>query len=289
MKRNFDGPRASIIIPAHNEAAVIARTLGILQRDAKPGEFEIVVVCNGCSDGTAERARQAAPTASVLESTVASKTHALNLGSRVALAFPRIYLDADLEVSPQSLRALIRPLEHGEALAAAGRMAVDLSASSNWVRAFYRVWRLNPYFDKGKFGGLFALSRDGHKRLDRFPKVTADDEYLHRLFSQEERAEVARCHFVARAPRRVADLVKIRQRGRRGTRELEKRGHRAERPTGLGSAGTILMRILRRPFLWPDLPVYLALSVWVRLKVRLTAPSPSIVWERDESSRLSVS
>ena len=131
--------RASVVIPAHNEAAVIARTLSSVLSDAQPGEFEIVLVCNGCSDDTAECARNAAPEARVIETATASKTAALNLGIRFASFFPHIYLDADLEVSSKDLRALLRPLERGKAIAATGRMAVDLSGSSYWVRAFYRV------------------------------------------------------------------------------------------------------------------------------------------------------
>ncbi|MGD9408165.1 MAG: glycosyltransferase, partial [Gammaproteobacteria bacterium] len=44
----------SVVIPAHDEEAVIQRTLGALLRSADPGEFEVIVVCNGCSDATAE-------------------------------------------------------------------------------------------------------------------------------------------------------------------------------------------------------------------------------------------
>ena len=39
----------AIIIPAHNEAAVIVRTLTALHQDAMPGEFSVTVVCNGCT------------------------------------------------------------------------------------------------------------------------------------------------------------------------------------------------------------------------------------------------
>jgi glycosyltransferase involved in cell wall biosynthesis len=43
----------SIIIPAHNESSVIARTLKAMTDGAKPGELDVIVVCNGCSDDTA--------------------------------------------------------------------------------------------------------------------------------------------------------------------------------------------------------------------------------------------
>ena len=48
---------ASVVIPAHNEASIIDRTLSTLLENAESGEFDVVVVCNGCSDQTAEKAR----------------------------------------------------------------------------------------------------------------------------------------------------------------------------------------------------------------------------------------
>lgn len=279
-------PRASIIIPAHNESAVIARCLRTLSAGADACEFEIIVVCNGCRDDTAVRARDAAPEAHVIVSKIASKTHALNLGDDAATVYPRIYLDADLAVSAQDLRELLQPIEKGEAMAAAGRMVIDDSASSYFVRAFYRVWRLNPYLDHGKFGGLFALSAVGHARLGRFPNVTSDDEYVRRLFTRRERARVEACQFTARAPLRLADLIKIRQRGLRGTNELARQGYKIDEPTGANSLLHILRRVAVRPRLWPDLPVFIAISLWVRFRARATRFLDTRTWERDDSSRV---
>ncbi|MBO0838909.1 MAG: glycosyltransferase, partial [Actinobacteria bacterium] len=45
---------ASIIIPACNESRVIKRLLSRLVCSARDGEFEIIVVANGCTDDTAE-------------------------------------------------------------------------------------------------------------------------------------------------------------------------------------------------------------------------------------------
>jgi len=249
-------------------------------------EFEIIVVCNGCCDDTAERARDAAPEALVITSEIASKTHALNLGDEAATVYPRIHLDADLTVSAQDLRELLQPIEKGEAMAAAGRMVIDDSASSYFVRAFYRVWRLNPYLDHGKFGGLFALSAAAHARLGRFPNVTSDDEYVRRLFTRKERARVEACQFTVRAPLRLGNLIKIRQRGLRGTNELSRQGYKIDEPTGANSLLHILRRVAVRPRLWPDLPVFIAISSWVRFRARATRFLDTRTWERDDSSRV---
>src|SRR3954453_3171433 len=89
---------ASVVIPAHDEASVIGRCLRALLAGAEPGELEVIVVCNGCHDDTAAVARAHAPDAVVLELPAPSKPAALNAGDAEATRFPRIYLDADVEV-----------------------------------------------------------------------------------------------------------------------------------------------------------------------------------------------
>ena len=50
-----------VIIPAHNEAAVIARCLDTLLEPPRPDRLDVVVVANGCTDDTADRARAFGP------------------------------------------------------------------------------------------------------------------------------------------------------------------------------------------------------------------------------------
>lgn len=54
-------PRVSLIIPAHNEASVIARKAGNCAAiDYPRHKLEIIIVCDGCTDATVELARAAA-------------------------------------------------------------------------------------------------------------------------------------------------------------------------------------------------------------------------------------
>ena len=104
----------SIVVPAHNESSVIARTLRNMTDGAAPGELEIIVVCNGCTDNTAALARNFAPAVQVIETDMASKARALNLGDRAASSFPRIYVDADIILTVPAIRALANRLRIGD-------------------------------------------------------------------------------------------------------------------------------------------------------------------------------
>ena len=56
----------TVVIPAHNEGRVIRRLLEPLIKGADPGEMDIIVVANGCTDDTAEAAASFGPAVRVL-------------------------------------------------------------------------------------------------------------------------------------------------------------------------------------------------------------------------------
>jgi glycosyltransferase involved in cell wall biosynthesis len=57
---------ATVIVPAHNEARVIGRLLGPLVSGARPGELDVIVVANGCTDDTAQVAAACGPMVRVI-------------------------------------------------------------------------------------------------------------------------------------------------------------------------------------------------------------------------------
>src|SRR5690242_7161518 len=77
-------PVPSVVIPAHNEATVIGRLLAGLLADAQPGEFDVIVVPNGCTDGTAAVAEKFGSAVTVVSTDIPSKYQALRLGDRYA-------------------------------------------------------------------------------------------------------------------------------------------------------------------------------------------------------------
>jgi cellulose synthase/poly-beta-1,6-N-acetylglucosamine synthase-like glycosyltransferase len=111
--------RFDIIVPAHNEAAGIARTVANLRRIDWPADrYRILVIADNCSDATAALA--AAAGASVLEridATLRGKGYALLAGFQRsrddARADAVAVVDADAEVSPNLLEAFAARLEQG--------------------------------------------------------------------------------------------------------------------------------------------------------------------------------
>ncbi len=283
------GPLISVIIPAYNEAEVIARCLNSLLEGSAQHEIEVLVVCNGCSDNTAEIARGFGEPVRVLETAVPSKTHALNLGDAAASGFPRLYLDADIVITMASVRKIAAALEHGPALAAAPQPVNVFLPGTQWgVRAYYRFWTALPYIQEGMIAaGAYALSPRGRERFDKFPDVIADDGYVRLLFEPHERIQVLDAVSEVSAPLALRDLLRIKTRSRLGVLQLRRRYSglwRREARTKHYSGA--LLTVLRHPSLYlVALPyTFVAMVSWLRARRRINE-TDKYVWERDNSSR----
>jgi glycosyltransferase involved in cell wall biosynthesis len=279
----------SVVIPAHNEAAVIGRCLSHLTRGARPGELDVVVVCNGCTDDTARIARSFAPTVRVLDSPVASKHAALNLGDESARGFPRFFVDADIVLPLADLRRVAEILRGGQVHGAAPRMEVDLAACSWPVRAFYSVWLETPYVKDDMIGcGVYAISEEGRRRFGGFPDIIADDCFVRLLFGPGERRCVQDASFLVTPPRTLRQLIHINVRRQVGMAEMAER-HPEVTAAERASQRRFLLGLAPRVRLWPSLAVYLyaklatlALERWKQARGR------NLEWNRDDSSRRAV-
>ena len=100
----------SFVVPAHNEAELIGRTLAALHAAAQSlGEpYEIIVVDDASTDGTAALARdQGARVAQVNFRKIAATR---NAGAREASGEMLFFVDADTVVPPRALDAALRAL-----------------------------------------------------------------------------------------------------------------------------------------------------------------------------------
>src|SRR5690606_36642482 len=102
-----------------------------------------------CMDDTAAVARGFEPTLRVLESEIASKTHALNLGDQMSSGFPRIYVDADILISIDAIRALAKRLAQGDVLAVAPTADINLTGCSWMIRKYYGIRSRLPSSGEG--------------------------------------------------------------------------------------------------------------------------------------------
>lgn len=276
----------SIVIPAHNESEVIARALDAITRDAAVGEFDVVVVCNGCTDSTADVARRFSSAVRVIECATASKPNALNLGDAAAQAFPRVYIDADVIVTTDSIRALADRLRRGDVLAAAPRPTFELTNCSRAVRAYYDVQNQLPSSREGIGGsGVYALSETGRSRFGSFPAITADDGYVRIQFATDERVVVASAQSTVLAPRTLEDLISIKSRSHFGNYELATLYPNLWHNRGPSNRRS-LMRLFRYPRLWSSLLVFCWVAVEARRRARRRLRSKNQTWMRDSSSRV---
>lgn len=288
----------SVVVPAHDEAAVIGRTLATLAPWARASGVDVVVVCNGCTDGTADVARRF-PGVRVLELPEGSKPRALDAGDRAARAFPRVYLDADVTASPAAVAATLRALAEGPWLAARPPAAVDVAGASAPVRAFHRARARLAAPREALWGaGVYGLSAAGHARLGRFPDLVADDLWVDALFASVEKRVVDAPPVRVVAPRTARSLVRVLARTARGTAEVRaltaaRAAARSDAAPGTAPPGTAppavpgpvrtaaaLLRTVRGARSALDAAVYAALVTGGRVRARRGS-----VWERDESSR----
>jgi glycosyltransferase involved in cell wall biosynthesis len=271
----------SVVIPAHDEAAVIGRLLDALSD--READDEVVVVCDGCTDDTADVARRW-PGVVVVEQSQAGKPAALNRGDRVARLYPRFYVDADIVVSTAALREIARTM-HGPVLAGSPAMQVDLTGASWAVRAYYDVWTRLPYASRAILGsGVIGLTAEGRARFGDFPDVIGDDEFVRRRFAVSERTESPTTRFVVTAPRRLAPLIRIKTRSRLGILQLDELEGPA--PPEAGATGSReLARLLGQPRRWSAVAVYVVVRALTTTRARRRLVRQQFRWDRDDSSR----
>ena len=138
-------PAVVAVVPARNEADVIARSIGSLLRQDYPGPFRVVLVDDGSSDGTAAvvKALDGGRRLDVVSGTElpagwTGKLWALEQGIRHADAHGDavdyfLLTDADIGHAPDNLSTLVARAEHD------GRVQVSLMAKlscATWAERF---------------------------------------------------------------------------------------------------------------------------------------------------------
>jgi glycosyltransferase involved in cell wall biosynthesis len=287
LARNPGRPKVrlkpSVIIPAHNEAGYIGACLSALLNSTgdRARYAEIVVVANACTDQTAAIARGFRQTArsrgwdmKVLECETPGKLNALNLGDAASAGALRVYLDADVTVSPALIDQIIGALDTPAPAYAGGEPR--LAPATSWVtRAYGRFWRTLPFFANGVPGfGVFAVNAAGRSRWGAFPDIISDDTFVRLQFAPHERRRVQSVYTWPMVEG-ISNLVRVRRRQDAGVAEIARIYPALLANDAAGRPGVWAM--IRRGLCDPaGFLVYAAVS----LAVRLPAPRAAQRWAR---------
>jgi 1,2-diacylglycerol 3-beta-glucosyltransferase len=149
--------RFAVIVPAHDEEAIIATTLASLRSiDYPPGRWSVVVVADNCSDATADIAARAGAT--VLERDDPAnrgKGHALNWALDRLADVDRdadavAIVDADCEVEPNLLERFDLRLRDGASTAQATYAVANPAASTSSALRYAAFALMNTVRPLGK-------------------------------------------------------------------------------------------------------------------------------------------
>jgi cellulose synthase/poly-beta-1,6-N-acetylglucosamine synthase-like glycosyltransferase len=165
--KQFDFPRVSVLIPAHNEGKVISYTLdAMLQLEYPPDKLDVLVINDGSSDDTGEIvARYAARDRRVRLFNVPKgeggkgKSRAPNLGLRQTDAdFIAVY-DADNTPDPAAMKYLMAQLLTDESLGAVLGKFRTVNKNRNLLTRFINIETLSfqSMLQAGRWG-LFKVA-----------------------------------------------------------------------------------------------------------------------------------
>jgi hopene-associated glycosyltransferase HpnB len=139
-------PRVVAVVPARNEADVIARSLGSLAAQDYPGEFRVILVDDNSDDGTAEAAAGLGACVEILRgaplpSGWTGKLWAMKQGAERAAALAPDYIlftDADIAHTPDNLARLVARAEDKQRVLTSlmARLTVETPAERMLIPAF---------------------------------------------------------------------------------------------------------------------------------------------------------
>lgn len=118
-------PPVSVIVPAYNEALNIAATVRSIAANNHLAHVEVIVVDDGSTDGTADRAEELGlPGVTVIRQANQGKPAALNTGIRRARHDVLVLLDGDTIFEPDTIGQLVQPFADNGVGAVSGNAKV---------------------------------------------------------------------------------------------------------------------------------------------------------------------
>jgi glycosyltransferase involved in cell wall biosynthesis len=166
----------SVIVPAYNEEALLAETLGLLKAAmaGQPLAGELIVVDNNSTDRTGEIARGLG--ASVVFESINQISRARNAGARHAHGRYLVFVDADTKIAPALLGQALSNLESGRCGGGGAVVELDFSVHPSG-RLMLRFWNWLSQRLGLAAGCFFYCRRDDFNRCGGFSEqVYASEE-----------------------------------------------------------------------------------------------------------------
>jgi GT2 family glycosyltransferase len=133
-------PSVSLVIPTYNRCDSLRLVLEALRRQTTPADvYEVVVICDGCTDGTADMCRAVAAespfTLSIMEQANQGPAAARNRGVEAARAPVILFIDDDVIPDPALIAEHLRLHERDEYAVVIGPLIAPPDLRSNpWTR-----------------------------------------------------------------------------------------------------------------------------------------------------------
>ena len=284
-------PTVSVIVPAYNEGAVIARTIASLLAQSYPA-LEVVIVDDGSTDDTLATARATAadPRLRVLTQANGGKASALNHGISAATGEIIVVVDADTLLAPDAIRHLVQPLADSRVGAVAGNAKVGNRV--NLVTRFQAVeYITSQNLDRRAFvllncitvvpGAIGAWRRESVLAAGGFRNDTmAEDQDLTlTLLRHGHKVALAdRAIAWTEAPETLDALLRQRFRWSFGTLQCAWKHRAAMRDRGTGALGLVAMpNIWLFQLLFPLLSPAADLTLLAAIG-RLGVQAPALGW-----------
>ncbi|HJT18698.1 MAG TPA: glycosyltransferase [Thermoanaerobaculia bacterium] len=283
-----DYPFLSIIVPAYNEAEVIASSLSSLL-ELKYPYYEIIAVDDGSTDGTYERMKQFegnhyGVNVSVFRKENSGKADTLNYGIRRSKAQIVVCMDSDSRLTPEALRYAVYHFNDPHVGAVAGNVkvinrhniwtklqALEYIEGLNIVRnaqAFWRTVNVVP----GPMG-IFrreAIESVGFYDSDTFAE---DFDMTVKILAAGWKIDYEPLAVAyTEAPEGLLDIIKQRYRWTRGVLQaLRKQRHLLTRSEGNITTPLSLWYMIFEGLVWPAMNIFSNLFfVWIALIYGMT-------------------
>lgn len=143
----------SVVVPTFNRRMVLEKSLEALEAEGSTAPFEVIVVCDGSTDGSAAmvRSRSWAMPVSVIEQRNSGSAAARNRGALASKADIVLFVDDDMRAGEKLIDAHLRA--HTTADVVVGRMVHDHTSPATILALYVEEWLSGRHAELSAFGG----------------------------------------------------------------------------------------------------------------------------------------